>query len=72
MKKDYSMIDKVIIQQRNQTRAVLGKFYRFIKSVRKALIKNESGVPKLKPFLEKQIADSFRILTVRELQCFTY
>ena len=65
MKRDYGLIQKVILKQREQTRGVLGKFYRLIKSSRKDLFKEASLVPKLKPFLEKQIIDAFRVITVR-------
>ena len=64
MKRDFGLIQKVLLHQRAQTRSVLGKFYRLLKSSRKEIFKEVSTVPKIKPFLEKQITDAFTVITV--------
>lgn len=64
MKRDFSLIEKVVLSQRRKTRSVIAKFYRLLKSSRKEILKDSNSVPKLKPFLEKQIVDAFNILNV--------
>lgn len=64
MKRDFNLIEKVVLHQRKKIRSTLAKFYRLLKSTRKEVVKESNPVPKLKPFLEKQIADAFKVLNV--------
>ena len=65
MRRDYGLIEKVAFHQRNQTRTTLAKFYRLIKSSRKEILKESNSASKLKPFIEKQIIDAYRIINVK-------
>ena len=67
MKRDFDLIEKVVFHQRRKVRSTLAKFYRLLKSSRKEISKDSNAVPKLKPFLEKQITDAFKVLNVNNL-----
>ena len=64
MKRDYSLIEQVVLNQRNNTRLKFAKLYRLLKSSRKELLRDPTSSPTLKSFLEKQMKDAFDILSV--------
>ena len=64
MKRDIPTINKVVLDQRKQTRSTVGKFYRLLKAARKEVGKEINSGSRLKPFIERQINDAFKIIGV--------
>ena len=64
MRRDFNLIEKVILRQRKKIRSTLAKFYRMVKITRKEVIGGLGRAQKLKPFLEKQILEAVKALNV--------